>query len=737
MCDACAFITGIRRAFLSRGCALGFITLTLTCFSVSQLHAQVLYGSLTGNVSDVSNAPIPGAKIEAANVGTGIATEGVTDTRGVYLINNLQPGVYRVTIAAQGFATVVQENVRVDANTTRRADVQMEVARVNQTITVKARAETLQTDRTDVKSELASSQITNLPLGTDRNFQSLYILVPGAAPPISSHSYAGNPTQSLAMYINGGAETANMTLIDGTIDTNFWEQDIIAFVPPAEAIESVNIVTGGFDAEQGQAAGSVTNVAIKSGTNVLHGSAWEYNTNNALQSRNYFYYGPSMPKYIINQFGISLGGPIKKNKLFFFADWERYRESWYQTVVTSVPTQAIRQGNFSSVSTTIYNSTTGNPDGSGRSQMGAATGALNVIPPTMISSAAAKMADLIPLPNYGTGGIANNYQAMGDLLFHRDSVDLKINYIPSNKSTFFARYSAEPTWIFDPNRLGAAGGAAVSGNSQPGTAPGLIQCAALGGTYTFTPRLLLDANVGYTRPRIAAENTDIGTNFGLTTLGIPGTNGPNRMQGGIPYFAISNLAPLGNSNIANPFVFFDNQYTVAANLSWIKGSHSFRFGGTLGRYDLNQFQGDIAFGVRGGFSFTGGLTALKGGPAPNAYNSWADFLLGLPQSMGKDYVYTNPLTMRENEWAFYARDNWQVTKNLSVNYGVRYEAYPVPSRDHYGASNYDPTTNTAYLGEKAVCLTMLILTRAMDNFSRVWALPTASTIRLWFGRALA
>ena len=671
--------------------------------------AQVLYGSLTGNVTDASSAPIPGAKIEAANVGTGIATQAVTDVRGVYLINELQPGIYRVAISAGGFATVVQENVRVDANTERRADVQLQVARVNQQITVTAAAEALQTDRTDVKSQLGTTQVTSLPLGNDRNFQTLYVLVPGAAPPFTSHSFAGNPTQSLALHISGGSDTANITLIDGSIDTNYWEQNLIAYVPPEEAIEAVNIVTTGFDAEQGNANGSVTNVTIKSGTNALHGSAFEYNTISALQSRNFFVYTAKIPKYVLNQFGVSLGGPIKKNKLFFFADWERYRLSELGTATTSIPSAAMIGGDFSAaipagtncnttpVAGCIFDPTTGNADGTGRTAF-----PNNKIPPGEISAASASLAALLPPPNYGpTPNVpATNFLSAGDLLFHRDSVDLKINYLPSERSMFFARYSAEPTYVFDPQQLGKAGGAALGSVSQPGNAYGLTQNASVGWTYTFSPRLLLDANVGYTRPRYSAQNTDIGTNYSSI---ITGTGGSNPLQGGIPNFQLTSLSTLGNSAVSNPFLFRDNQYTFAANLSWIKGAHNFRFGGDIDRYDMNRFQGQLDYGVRGGFTFSGGVTSLKaspGGTAPatSEYNSWADFLLGLPQSLGKDYVYLNPSTTREWEFAAYARDNWQVTKKLSINYGGRWEYYPIATVSHYGSANFNWVTDTAYLG---------------------------------------
>ena len=342
------FMFGFRRAYWRVGCVIPVLALLfIVCSAGPRAHAQVLYGSLTGNVTDASNAPVPGAKIEAANVGTGIATQGVTDTRGIYLITDLQPGVYRVTISAQGFATVIQENVVVEANTERRADVQLQVARVSQNITVNAPVEALQTDRSDLRNELSETQVSNLPLGQDRNFQTLYQLVPGVTPPVAAHSWAGNPTGALQYDVNGGQNAANSTLIDGAADHNLWNINVIGYIPPAEAIESVNIVTGSFDAEQGAVGGAVTNVVIKSGTNAFHGAAWEYNTTSALQARNWFYYGTTVPKNILNQFGIALGGPIKKNKLFFYGDWERYRLSQYVSLLNSVPTAALRQGNFS------------------------------------------------------------------------------------------------------------------------------------------------------------------------------------------------------------------------------------------------------------------------------------------------------------------------------------------------------------------------------------------------------
>lgn len=660
---------------------------------IGQLYGQVLYGSIAGLVSDPSGAPIPGAKIEAVNVGTGTEVTALSTGAGMYLFTHLQPGTYRIKISASSFGTLIRQPVPVNANMTVRVDASLQLASVHQTVTVTSLPPLLQTERADVNTQLQTSEITHLPLGVQRNFQTLYNLVPGSSQPQMEHSFASNPTGSLAMNVNGGQDTSNSTLIDGMADPNFWELDLIAYVPPAEAIQSVNIVTGGFDAEQGTAGGSVTNVMIKTGTNSFHGAAWEYNTVSALQAKNYFFEGKSNPKDIVNQFGVSLGGPIVKNKLFFFGDWERFVQRQTVSGLFSVPTPAMRAGDFSGVGTTIYDPTTGNANGAGRTPFPD-----NQIPPSSVSSAAEKMTALIPMPNFGTG-VANNYFGVGNLRFNRDNVDLKINYAPSQRSTLFARYSAEPTSIFDPQELGAAGGPAFGPSGQPGNSTGLTQNISLGGTYTFTPNLLLDGNVGFVRQALAAEGTDIGKNNGLDVLGIPGTNGPDPRQGGFPFFAITGLATLGNPYSYNPFFFWDNEYLYAANLSWIKGSHSLRFGMSLNRFQLNHWQPSVAgYGPRGGFNFTGGPTALAGGSAPNVYNAWADFMLGMPTSMGKDYQFLSPATGRESEYAIYARDQWQVTPKLNLNYGVRYERYPYPTRDHFGGSNYDPETNLAYLG---------------------------------------
>src|SRR5215471_3992366 len=298
----------------------------LLAVACSMGAAQVLYGSLTGNVLDPSSGAIPNADVEAINSNTGAVRSTKTDSAGIYLFSNLQPGPYKVTVAANGFQTTSDENVNVGANEIRRADFHVQLAQATQTVEVTASAVALQTDRADVNTTIRQQDIANLPITSSagRNYQALYKIVPGfSLVTEGNNSDGGNPQRSMNGYVNGTSRQNNQTRIDGTSNTYMWLPTNTAYTPPAESIESVNIVTNSFDAEQGHTTGAAVNVVTKSGSNDFHGSAFEYHTDNALKALNRFNpAGFRKPKYILNQYGGSLGGPIKRNKLFFFADWE-------------------------------------------------------------------------------------------------------------------------------------------------------------------------------------------------------------------------------------------------------------------------------------------------------------------------------------------------------------------------------------------------------------------------------
>ena len=716
---------------------------TFLLLVASAAWAQVLYGSIVGNVTDPNGAAVPGAKIEMTNLATGAISSTTTDDGGGYKINDLQVGTYKVTIAGASFKTTIKENVRIDANKTYRYDAQLEVGGVAETVVVTAGQEaTLQTDRGDVNITKTEREINNLPLfgSVGRNYQSLIALIPGTARgtggffigngAAEDNSAAGNPQRSQSYNINGVSRLQNNTKIDGSSIIYPWLPANTVYVPPAEAIQEVNIVTNAFDAEQGQAGGAAINLTIKSGGNDFHGVGWGYDTNSRFASRNFFQPAnqPKIPKNILAQFGYAFSGPIYlphfgeggpkfwsgKNKLFFFTDLERTTQRNAAGTTRTIAPLSLRpdaNGNvsFAGTGTTIYDPAS-NPDPRLRTPFPG-----NVIPANRIDIAALELIRQLPLPT--AAGNTNNFASTGTGEFNRTNIDLKVNYVAS-KLSVWGRYSRSPTNIFDPPIFGIIGGGALNGG-QLGTAPGLINVIGIGGTYTFTPSVVLDGNVGYTRQRLGAENIDTDQPYGLSVLKIPGTNGPDHLQNGYPFFSFTGWNNLGNDNTGNPFLFRDNQYVAAANLSWLRGAHSFRFGGDFLKPQINHFQpqGAAFQTVRGSFQFSGTATALQACnaantganvcaqpgastsvSAANTFNSWAAFLLGLPSAAGKADQLRNPNSVWWQQYGLYARDHWQIGRRTTFTYGLRWERYPIPTKDHSGINRFDPATGQVVTG---------------------------------------
>ncbi|MGH9843131.1 MAG: carboxypeptidase regulatory-like domain-containing protein, partial [Blastocatellia bacterium] len=390
-----------RADTFARFAALSLAVLMLAITAAQLAQAQVLYGTLVGRVEDQSGAVVAGAKVTATNQATGQQREATTDESGAYAFRDLQAGVYDLKVAQTGFKSYAKAGLNVALNNIVREDVRMEVGAASESVTITAEAPTLQTDRADVSAQLDRTQITELPIGAGRNFQQLYKLIPGASPPVELHSDAGNPQRALGTNFNGVSYSNNNTRLDGATVSYPWLPHIVAYVPPADAVETVNIVTNSFDAEQGMAGGAAVNVQIKSGTNQFHGSAHEFHTNSRLRARNYFFYpvkaGDKLPKNILNQFGGTFGGPVIKNKLFFFGSWERTVRRQNASAFRTLPTAALRQGDFTGTGAAIYDPATGNADGSGRQLF-----PNNRIPANRIDPIAAKLIALIPDPNLTT-----------------------------------------------------------------------------------------------------------------------------------------------------------------------------------------------------------------------------------------------------------------------------------------------------------------------------------------------
>jgi hypothetical protein len=332
-----------------------------------RLWAQATSGTLLGTVTDASGAAVPHAKVEITEQNTAQQYSRETNESGNYEFTFLTPGVYTVKITSQGFETAVTKNVQVTVNSTVRNDMQMKTGNLAETVTVTDQAPALQTDRADVSAQIETKQVLDLPVGNARNFQALESLVPGVSAPIYDHSSFFDAQNSQSFQVNGQAETANNLQLEG-IDDNQRTGLLQVYIPPAAAIQTVDVETSNYSPEFGRSAGAVTNVVLKSGTNDLHGSAYEFNEVSAVSARNYFNNTGKFPRFTNNYFGGTIGGPIIKNRTFFFFDILRYTNHQNQFQLFTLPTAAFRNGDLSASPTPIYDPNTGNPNGTGRTQ---------------------------------------------------------------------------------------------------------------------------------------------------------------------------------------------------------------------------------------------------------------------------------------------------------------------------------------------------------------------------------
>jgi len=708
--------SGLTRV-LRLGVVAGFLVSILVLCS-SPGRAQVLYGTVTGNVTDQSGASVPVASVLLVNTGTGVETPGTkTDEHGVFLFTDVLPGTYKVTITASGFGTSIHDGVVVLSNTVVRVNTVLAVSGKTETVTVSGAAPVLQTDRGDVHSTLTMTELENLPLNSDegRNFQILYKTVPGFSTPIITNSAGGNPQRSMTGWVNGISDQGNTTRVDGATDLYPWLPANVGYVPPADSIESVNIVTNSFDAEQGMAGGAAVTIVTQSGQNGLHGGGfWNY-TDQHLIALNYFtapgkYSSTNpIPKNLFNEAGGHLGGPILKNKLFMFGDFETNRQrqygfdnqliapAWLRPVASSqtgvtFPTAANNGA-------TIYNPATC----TSTAGTGCAAFPNNTIPFADINPAALDYLNLLPAASAsewveGSPAPGYDYTNFGGAAYTRNDWDLKVTYVPTSKLTYFWRYGYSGSNILDPPSLGPAAGNATNGG-QLGTSLGRVQVFAMGGVYTFSPTFLMDGNFGYTRQRLGAEGPDVvsGQDYGLQ-FGILNSNGPSAFQAGLPGIQTSGWANMGNTNTGNPFVFRDNQYAGQLNFSWQKGRHDIRFGFERDHWGINHFQpqGGTFQTARGTLGFNGNMTSDGG--SPSLMNAWADFLLGLPYETGEAIQISIPNTERESVWSLYIRDQWQVSNKLTVDYGVRWEIYPMMTQARNGAPVFNPASGTVLIG---------------------------------------
>jgi hypothetical protein len=670
------------------------VALLLVNFTPVDIAAQGAVGALVGNVRDASGAAVPGATITATETRTNISRHTVSNEAGNYTFSNLPPGLYRVEGELVGFKKFTRDSIDVAVNTTIRVDVPLVVGELEESVTVTGEAPMLQTDRTDTGRIIESTQIVQLPLAFNRNFQGVLGTVPGATRPFRPHSEFYNSQDSLSTNVNGQERQSNTVQLEGT-DNSDNGGNLAFMIPSAEAIETVAVTTSNYDAEFGRAGGAVVNVTLRSGTNEFRGSLFTFGNTEATVARNPFSsLPPADSKYL--QAGFTLGGPIKRNKLFFFGDYVRTNDDSGRLIQGHVPEPAFRTGDFSAAPTTIYDPATGNANGSGRTPFPG-----NRIPAERISPISRRLMDKIPMPNLpGSPLGATNYEQQYVREKRSNQYDLKLTYQVAQNDNLSVRYSHQNAKTYDPGIFDKIWGG-LKPFAGSGTNP--TYNTAINYTRVWSASLIQEFRVGRTSHHNIAISDAHGLNL-ADDIGVPGVN-LNGFTSGPPTINVDGYHAflLGFEN-SLPWDRAERTWTMGTSATKLWGNHTVKFGGDV---RINRFMLDQVTHPRGEFTFDGANTATAGDSrAQNGYaNALAAFLLDVPQALERGLVAVSDVAApldelhrggRHKSLFTFVHDKWQIRPDVTIDLGLRHEFYSpvVGFHGRGGMVNYDPDTNT-------------------------------------------
>ena len=682
---------------------------TMVLSSGLPAFGQAVTGSITGYITDPTGSAVPAATVTATETRTNVSTSRTADAAGMYLITNLLPGTYTLTVTAAGFKAFSQEAIQLAVGGTARTDVKLELGQVSEHITVEASSAILETEKTDVSRSFVSQEVRALPIAS-QNVTQLFTLVPGAVRDDFQMGEGENPSQNNRVYVNGTWSGAQTYTLDGISDVAYGFAGVQVIVPIQDSVQEMKITTADYDPEFGQTSGMVAQYITKSGTNDLHGSLFYYNRNSDTFAADPLTekiagtgpsgkgLGPAPSNF--NQWGGSLGGPIKKNKAFLFGatQWNRLRQG--ASLISTVPDAAFRQGDFSSLASTnpIFDPNTGDPTTFAGRQQFSYGGALNVIDPARLDPVAKNLLAILPLPNTGTGDATNNnYNGSLHEVFNQWQVDTRGDINISDKDKFFARYSMFKTNLANPPLFGVEAGGPSGGSLSPEIAHSTEQQAAINWTHTLTASLLSEVRFGASRFRLDAFQADsaLQTN---NKVGIPNINTGDPLSGGLAGITVN--GPVGawtmgiTSGVGIPR--FDRTTNIEAinNWSWMHGAHQLRWGLDVVRERFN-FE-SVNASSRGNFTFNQALTGVPG--ITTSGLGMASFLLGMPNEFDRA-IFTSFPEERQTRWGIYGQDTWHATRKLTLSLGLRWDKYtPVTPGRKGGIANFDLATGNILLG---------------------------------------
>ena len=680
-------------------------TLVLSLAFAPAAFGQAVSGTITGVVTDPTDAAIAGASVTITNVGTGIETSRESDESGRYINTNLPPGTYVVAVEAAGFQRYVQENVILRVDQTVRVDPVLELGAVTEQVVVNAAPPMLKSEKTDVGSYIPETQLQAVPT-FGNNLSKLYNTVPGVIQNFFQIGIGENPSEFNATLVNGQFFGNSEYEVDGITNTAYGFSGFQIIVPNKDSVSELKITTASFDPEFGSSAGMVAQYVTKSGTNELHGSGFWFNRNDATFAADPFTEkvagtgpngtGTGPAPFRWNQFGGSVGGPIVRNRVFWFTDYQGVEASQGAQLTSTVPNDAFRAGDFSAwPANPVFDPASGVADGgTGRSQF-----TNNRIPASRVNPVASNLLALLPQANLSQD-TQQNFNSGGNVSNSAKQWDVRVDSAVGNSGMAFARYTLAGVFLDNPPLFGAAAGGPAVGGLSPQTGDFRMQHLSTNYTHTFSPTFLTEVRAGFSRFRLDGYQYDAGLSTN-TDVGIPNINTDDRLTQGLAGIDVG--GPVGGwwmgilSGVGIPRLDRTTTPQFVSNSTLIKGSHQFRFGVDV-RYTAFDF---IAanFSSRGNFQFRNRLTGSQELEEQSIASGMgmASFLLGLPDNFNRvifeDYT-------KERGWrtSLYWQDTWRINARLTFNYGLRYDFVgPVHPADAGGIANFDPNTGDILL----------------------------------------
>jgi Carboxypeptidase regulatory-like domain len=639
-----------------------------------KIYPQAQSGTIVGTVTDQTGAVIPGAYVRLVNEGTQFTRTAVTNSNGQYVAYSVPTGGYTITVEQTGFQKLVRTGIRLTAADTLTVDLLLTLGSVEQMVEVTSETPLLQSQTAAVSSLVNNQQIIEMPLN-GRTFTSLLKLSPGASTG-SSANLTNSPYAmrgDVNISVNGSSAQNNSYLIDGMVNRNLWLSTLI-MVPTVDSIQEARMLTSNYSAEYGAAAGAVTIVQSKSGTNKFHGSAYEFLRNDKLDANTFFNNRSGVPKpaFRRNEFGATFGGPIRRDRTFFFGDYQGIRIRQPRTIVSTIPTLAQRMwvttGDFSNAGFTIYDPE--NVTGNQRAPF-----PRNRIPANRLDPAAVKMMALLPAPT--SSAATRNFVFNPTIQQRTDQFDIRLDQNLGKSDRFFFKYSYDNTNLIQPGNLPSPANAGVpispflsaDGTNSAITVPLKNWSVTLNYTKVLSTSVVNEARMGVVRWN--QYILPLGNEFNTAdAIGIKGIN-INDKSGGLPSMSITGFQGLGDNS-----TYPENSQTASIQfediLSVSRGSHTMKFGGMFVRHRFNGFS---AFPTRGDFTFNGQFTRQIG--TSTSATALSDFALGAANSITRN-ILVGTFGMRNWNLSVFADDTWRVTNRLTWNFGLRYELLAPP-----------------------------------------------------------